>query len=161
MAERAKRSGNFRNAAGGAVGQPLARVRVGIIERRAGLQVQDHHGSLRVLDDRQDLGGSGVGSHVAEDQIDAGSAKGCPGLLGFVRIVHQAGADHGGPLADALFHFALVTLQPFFESVKLRPVRRQANPEYSHLCVFRLSQVNLRRGPPLCRKCSVRSPRIY
>ena len=43
------------------------------------------------------------------------------------------------------FHFALVALQPFFEPVELRPVRRQANPEYSHLGFLRLFHFDLRR----------------
>ena len=144
-----KRAGDFRNAAGGAVGQPLARVGVGIIQRGARLQVQDHHGSLGVLDDRQDLGGSCVGSHVAENQIDAARRKACAGL-------GALGASSTRPALTTVahspmrcFHLALVALQALFEPVELRPVCRQPNPEYSHLAFFRMFHSDLRHeiGP--------------
>ena len=117
---------------------------MGIIERGARLQIQNHHGSLGVLDDGQYGGGSCVSADVAENQIDARTTKGFTGLETFGRVVHQAGADDRGPFADALFHLALVTLQPFLEPVELRPVCRQANPEYSHRRLLWLSHTNLR-----------------
>jgi hypothetical protein len=108
------------------------------------LQIQDHHGSLGVLDDGQDGGGGCVGAGVAENQINARTAKGITRPDGaFGGIVHQAGTDDGGPFANALFHLALVALQPLFEPVELRPVCRQANPEYSHRCLLCLSHANL------------------
>ena len=137
MADAREGAGDLRNAAGGTVGQPLAGVGVGIIQRGARLQIQDHHGSFGLLDDRQDLGGGGVGSHVAEDQIDtARRERPAPAASAFGASSTSPRADHRGPFADALLDLALVALQPLFESMELRPVGRQADSEYSHLGLF-------------------------
>ena len=118
---------------------------MGIIQRRPRLQIQNHHGSLGLLDDGQNGGRGRVGSDVAEDQIDAGAAKGLAGGC------EASCASSTRPALTTVahspmrcFHFALVALQPFLQPMELRPVRRQADSEYSHRRLFCLSHENLR-----------------
>src|ERR1017187_6138892 len=98
-----------------------------------------------MLDDGQNSGGSCVGADVAENQVNAGATKELTGLQTFGGIVHQARADDRGPFANALFHFSLVAFQPLFQPVELRPIRRQADSEYSYRSLFCSSHANLRR----------------
>ena len=118
------------HAAGGAVGQPLARVRV----RRsraspsaAGRAAPRHAGGLG---DRQHGARGRVGDRVAEHEVDLGGGEAVARLARGLRGVHEPGGhDLAAELADALLDAPLVALDALLQARELGPVGVEADAE--------------------------------
>jgi hypothetical protein len=124
--------GDLGHAADRTVRQPLGGIRGFIIERGRGLQVQHQHRRARLLHDRQNLRGCGVGGHVAENQIHVFARKSCPAARAPSGVSTKTGGKHfGAEPADAIFHGALISFQALLHARKLGPVGGQSDSEYA------------------------------
>src|SRR5439155_22086105 len=92
---------------------------------------------------RQDLGKGSVGTHIAENQINARQCQLIACLPGRNWVIHKSAADHLGPLANSLLNLVLVGLQAFFEPGELWPIGGQSYSEYSRICFFLFSSHGL------------------
>ena len=124
--------GNFRDRAGGTVGEPLAGhlravaepVEPGIVNRRFGREVEDDDRHLGPADDRQDGRRKGIRGGIQEDQVHVRLPEAMPGVDGLGRRVDQAQVDHLDAGRLQLVRDApQIALQAFLQASELRPVR--------------------------------------
>ena len=103
-----------------------------VIERVAGLQIEDEHGNAGALHHGQHLGRCGVGADVAENQVEAGACEEVTRIDGRRSGVHQTGGydlhAEGGGLG---FDEALIAFEAWLESWELLPVCGEADAEDS------------------------------
>jgi hypothetical protein len=123
-------AGDLRDAARRAVGQPLARVRVRVVQGRRRLQPEQHDGHPRGLEGGEDLARGRVGHRVAEHEVDLRGGEAVPRLARLGGRVHQSRADHVGPqLAHPRLDALLIALDAVAEPVELVPVGLEPDPE--------------------------------
>ena len=136
--------GDFRNRTGGTVGEPLARhlgavakgVEGGVIDGRAGLEIEDDHRHFGAADDGEHGAGEGVGGDVEEEEVYILFTKRVAGVEGFFRRVDEpefVDGDAAGDAGDFFRDPRDVAFEPFFESGELRPVSVQSNSEKAEL----------------------------
>jgi len=134
-----ERAGQLGHAAGRAVGQPFAGVGVLVVERRRGLEPEQHHRHLGRLHGREHLAGGRVRDGVAEHEVDPRAREAVARLARPLGRVHQSGRHHlAAELAYPLLDAALVGLDALAQAVELRPVRRKPDSEDADASAHRL-----------------------
>src|SRR5215210_3959694 len=119
----------LRRTRGRAVCEPLACVRVLVIQGRAWLEVQDDDGDSCFLDRGEDLRARRVGSGVTEDVIHPLFREPFARGVRFRGRVDEAWRDDRGPPADPLLDAPLVAFQPLLQPVELFPVGLEPDPK--------------------------------
>src|SRR5215207_3350622 len=126
--------GDLGHATGRAVREPLACIRILVIQRGAWLEVQDDHWNPRSLDRGQDLRTRCVGGGVAEDEIHPLFREPLACSVCFRGSVDETGRDDLGPPTDPLLDAPLVAFQPLLEAAELSPVGFEPDAEDADLC---------------------------
>ena len=147
-----ERACDLGDATGGAVGEPLTGRHRLVVERARRLEVEDHDRRVDRLHGREHLRGRRVRRRVEEHEIDARAGEqlaGDPRTLG--RVDEPGRDDLDAQAGKTLLDASLICLEPLAQSLELRPVGSETDPEDAD------PRPSLIAPPPACCGSSVAS----